>query len=197
MQYQDVLQLMKTRRSWYPQQMAEHLEIEENIIDQLLEVSNFAPSHKRTEPWRYIVMKGESKNAFIEKQKEILNSLNKEGKNLDQKFKKLDQRKAQVSHIIALCMKRDEKERIPACEEEYAVACSVQNMLLSTDSLGIIGYWSTGATAFSKDMHDFLGLSSKDKCLGYLILGVPKAQLPIQEKFPLSPIQEKVIKRYE
>lgn len=196
MHYQDILHLVKKRRSLYPQQMLENIEIEEEKIDQLLEVANHAPSHKRTEPWRFIVMKGNSLNEFIDMQKNILENQSSEAVNLSQKFLKLDKRKEQISHIIAICMARDEKERIPVCEEEYAVACSVQNMLLTCDSLGIIGYWSTGATAFTREMHSFLELNEKDKCLGYLMLGTPKEGLSLVEKSPLSTINEKVIKRY-
>lgn len=196
MKYQEVLQLVKRRRSLYPQQMLENAEIEESVINQLLEVSNYAPSHKRTEPWRYIVMKGNSKEHFFEKQKAILRTTLNGNELLDQKLKKLDKRKVQVSHVIAICMSRDEKERIPVDEEEYAVACSVQNMLLSLDSLGIIGYWSTGSTAFSNEMHAFLNLREKDKCMGFLILGKPKMVIPHSEKLPITAIEQKVEKRY-
>lgn len=108
------------------------------------------------------------------------------------KIEKLAMRVEKISHVIAIIMKRDEKERVPIQEEEYAVSCAVQNMLLATNSLDIIGYWGTGKLAFSNEMKTFLKLNKEDKCLGFLQLGVPMDDLPQLQKKPMSPIQDKV-----
>ncbi len=193
--YLAILEWIKSRQSLYPMQMEENAIIPDEKIWRLLETANYAPSHKRTEPWRFIVFSGAQKDTFIDKQKEILSELNETGIDISAKLKKLDLRKKQISHVVAICMKRDPKEAVPVCEEEYAVACSVQNMLLSTKSLNIIGYWSTGKTAFSPQMKSFLSLGKADKCMGFLILGVAKTGLPVIPKKQMSEITEKVIWR--
>lgn len=187
-----VSQWIKSRHSFYPMQMQEGAEIPNDHIWQILENGNYAPSHKRTEPWRYQVFSGAEKMELVEEMVRIFLRLNPNLKRKDARPQKLLKRKDQVSHIIAICMHRDPAESIPVFEEEYAVACSVQNILLSMKSLNIIGYWSTGALAFSPDMHAYLELEEKDKCLGFLLLGVPKPDLPDLPKVQMSSIQDKV-----
>ena len=89
-------------------------------------------------------------------------------------------------------MKRDPQKRVPRQEEEYAVACSVQNILLSMKALNIIGYWGTGKIAFSKQMKAYLNLAEEDQCMGFLQLGVPKEGLPDIPKKQMSGIETKV-----
>lgn len=189
---EEVSNWIKSRQSFYPAQMLEGAKIPDESIWKLLENANYAPSHKRTEPWRYIVFSEQAKMDLVDKMVEIFIKITPEITLEAERAKKLLKRKVVLSHIIAVCMKRDPKESIPEFEEEYAVACSVQNILLSMKALNIVGYWSTGKIAFTEEMKDYLSLSGKDKCLGFLLLGVPKPNLPEIPKKQMSSIQEKV-----
>lgn len=191
MTYTTLLELIKSRQSLYPAQMESNAIIPRTDLLKLLELANYAPTHRRTEPWRYIV---------FEKQKlqELYLKLGNIYKNISfsdyhpAKHEKIIDKHLSFSHVIAICMKRDEKESVPSFEEEYSVACSVQNMLLGMKSLNIIGYWSSPKMCYTQEMKDYLGLSVKDKCLGLLQLGVPRADLPTIPKKQMSDIGEKV-----
>lgn len=187
-----VSKIIQNRKSFYTGQMDETLTIPDEDIWKLLENANYAPSHKRTEPWRYIVFSGNSLTELYEEQARIYLSITPESEIKPAKVEKLNRKATILSHAIAICMKRDEKECVPIEEEEYAVACSVQNILLSMDSLNIIGYWGTGKIAFSDEMKKYLKLGKQDKCLGFLQLGVPKDGLPKIQKQQMSGIREKV-----
>lgn len=189
---EDVSAWIKSRKSFYPAQMQEGARIPDEDIWKLLENANYAPSHRRTEPWRYVVFADQSKIDLIDKMVEIFIEITPEMTIDSERAQKLLKRKNKVSHMIAVCMNRDEKESVPEFEEEYAVACSVQNILLSMKALNIIGYWSTGKLAFSDEMRSYLKLEGKNKCLGFLLLGVPKEGLPEIAKEQMSPIQDKV-----
>jgi len=184
--------IIRNRQSLYPMQMQAGAVIPDEDIWKILENGNYAPSHKRTEPWRYVVFSGESLNHFFEEMGRIYSLITPPHEFKEEKLKKFKLKANTLSHLIAICMKRDEKESIPVQEEEYAVACSVQNILLSMKALNIIGYWGTGKIAFSNEMKSFLKLNEKDKCMGFLQLGVPKSNLPAIAKHQMSPIQEKV-----
>ena len=190
---EEVSEWIQSRQSLFPAQMQENVKIPDEDIWRLLKNANYAPSHKRTEPWRYIVFSEQGKVALLDKMKSITLKYNPELNTDADKIKKLELRKYQNSHFIAICMRRDKKERVPEFEEEYAVACSVQNILLSMKALNIIGYWSTSKLAFTPEMANYLKLKEKDKCLGFLMLGVPKDGLPIITKEQMSPIEDKVI----
>ena len=47
------------------------------------------------------------------------------------------------SAIIAVSMKRDVTEKIPEIEEIEAVACAIQNMLLTATAYGLGTFWSS------------------------------------------------------
>ena len=47
--------VIKNRRSIYPYQYEKGKVIPDNIIWQILENANRAPTHKQTEPWRFTV----------------------------------------------------------------------------------------------------------------------------------------------
>ncbi|MBD99662.1 MAG: nitroreductase [Verrucomicrobia bacterium] len=192
MNIEQVSALIKSRRSWYAAQMDETKNIPNEDIWKLLQNANYAPSHKRTEPWRFIVFDPTQLNSFFDKMAEIYLKITMPENVKADKLKKYKMKAETLSHVIAICMKRDTAERIPMEEEEYAVACAVQNMLLSLNSLNIIGYWSTGKLAFAEETKTFLKLSDKDKCMGFLQLGVPKKGLPELPKIQMSGIETKV-----
>lgn len=187
-----VSNLIKSRQSFYIAQMEKGAKIPDKDIWKLLENANYAPSHKRTEPWRYFVYQEESLKAFFQKMGEIYTAITPKEAFKADKIAKYQKRGETLSHLLVVWMKRDEQERLPKQEEEYAVACSVQNILLSMKSLNIIGYWSTGNIAFSQELHDYLGLGEMDVCMGFIQLGVPKAGLPQIKKKQISGIETKV-----
>jgi nitroreductase len=192
MNIEDVNELIQGRQSLYPMQMEAGARIPDEAIWQLLTNANYAPSHKRTEPWRFIVFPKEKLLHFYSELGNIYQRITPETDFNPATIEKLNKRAESLSHVIVICMKRDPDKRVPVQEEEYAVACAVQNILLSMKPLNIIGYWGTGKVAFSKEMKEFLGLGKEDKCMGFLQLGVPKKDLPSIPKSQMSPIQEKV-----
>ncbi len=192
MDIEAVSELIQSRQSLYPAQMEPGAQIPDEAIWKLLKNANYAPSHKRTEPWRFIVFSEEGVDQFFKAMGEIYQQVTPKEEFKAEKLEKFKRKAGIISHVIAVGMKRDEKERIPIQEEEYAVACAVQNIMLSTKSLNIIGYWGTGKLAYTDEMKSFLGLGKEDKCMGFLQLGVPKEGLPDLEKKQMSEIEEKV-----
>ena len=192
MNIEEVSQLIKSRQSLYPPQMQAGVKIPDEDIWRLLENANYAPSHKRTEPWRYVVFSGDALKDFFEEMGEIYKEITPQEEFDASKIDKFRAKGETLSHLIAICMKRDPQKRVPRQEEEYAVACSVQNILLSMKALNIIGYWGTGKIAFSKQMKAYLNLTEEDQCMGFLQLGVPKEGLPDIPKKQMSGIETKV-----
>lgn len=193
MDAKEVNKLIRSRRSLYPAQMVPGAEIPDAYIWEMLKNANYAPSHKRTEPWRFQVFSKESKNILVDKMLDIHLSINPDQNENSIKSKKIIDRKKYLSHIIAIVVNRDEQERVPDFEEEYATACSVQNILLSLQAYKATGYWSTGKIAFHPDMKAYLNIADKDKCMGFLFLGVLNPNLNLPPKVQMSSIQEKVI----
>lgn len=183
-----VNELIRTRRAIYTNMFSgEH--VDNRIIEEMLENANWAPSHRLTNPWRFVVFHGEGLKKLSDFQGELYKQ--KSGADFDEgKFKKFTGKPLECSHVIAIGMQRDEKERVPEVEEVCAVACAVQNMWLTACAHKIGCYWSTGGVTFYEEAKSFFGLGTQDKLLGFLYIGMPKTDKWPQGK--RTPIDEKV-----
>ncbi|MDA9072183.1 nitroreductase [bacterium] len=192
MEFLNVKNIIAKRQSLFAQQMEIGATIEQEKIWKLLELGNYAPSHRRTQPWRFSVFEKEAKNDFFETLASIYKSTTSKELFEEKKEQKILNKSKNVAVVIAICMKRCDKGSVPVFEEQWAVACAVQNILLGMKSLNIIGYWSTPKMAFSAEMKDYLNLENEDQCMGFLQLGIPKEGLPEIPKLENGPIEDKV-----
>ena len=178
--------IIRNRRSLKPMKMSSE-KIDDEIIQTILENANNSPSHGHTEPWRFVVFSGEGKKKLSQFQSNLYRK-NRIGDQFKQiKFDKLTQNALGVSHVIAICMKRQESEKLPEIEEVEAVACAVQNMHLTATCFGIAALWSSGFPTYTEEVKPFLNLSKKDKCLGFFYLGYPEnGEWPKLEKGSIS-----------
>lgn len=185
---QIISDIIQSRRSVYPQFYTEQ-KIDKTIIEDLLFHANFAPTHRKTEPWRFKVITGKK----LAELGDLLAQFYEENTAADKFSAKKMAKKAlkprQSSHLIAICMQRDPKERIPEWEEVAATAIAVQNMMLLASSQGIGSYWSSYKAIESESCKAFLGLKSDERCLGFLYLGYHT--MPPMEAVR-SPIENKV-----
>ena len=162
--------LIRSRRSTKPR-LFNGNKIDDLIIWQILENSNWAPNHGLTQPWRYKVFSGSGLNKLAEFQAELYQKNTPLEKFKSEKYERMKTNILKSSHIIVICMKRQESEKILEIEEVEAVACSVQNMALTAAAYEICSFWGSGGVTYTQELKEFLGLGEKDKCLGYLYLG--------------------------
>jgi nitroreductase len=182
-------ELIKSRRSIYPPQYSGEV-IAKGIIEKILENANWAPTHKFTEPWRFMVFTGEGLKKLATFMSELYKEVSTEKGNFDsKKYETLQTKPLKASHIISVGMKRDEKESVPEIEEIEAVACAVQNMSLTATAYGVGGYWGSGGVTYFEKAKPFFNLGPKDKLLGFFYLGIPKKSIT---KGKRKPIEDKV-----
>ncbi len=162
--------LMRSRRSIFPDQFAQGKVIPDEIISQLLENANWAPTHKLTEPWRFTVFKGKGLQKLALFQAALYKKVVGE-KFKQAKYEKLLITPRRCSHVISIGMKRNMDAGITEMEEVAAVACAVQNIYLSVTAYGLGGYWSTGGITYFPEAKSFFGLQPEDKLLGFFYLG--------------------------
>ncbi len=178
-----ILELIRKRRSIFPVQYNAE-PISREALERILEAANWAPNHKKTEPWRFKVLQGNSKEALgtflANKYQEV------EAKPKKLKIKKLLDNPSRAAAVIAICMQRDPNESLPEWEEVAATAMAVQNMWLCCTEMGIGSYWSS--PGLIKYMDAFFDLNEGEKCLGFFYMGYydegPEAGVrqPIEDK---------------
>jgi nitroreductase len=174
----NINKLIRERRSIFPRDYTKD-PVDDAIVRQILFNATWAPNHKLTEPWRFMVFSGEG----IKKLSEFQGACYKQvatakGKFEQDKYEGLMSKPFQSSHIISVGMKRDEAKRVPELEEIGAVYCAVQNMYLTATAYGVGAYLSTGGITFYEEAKPFFNLGPDDKLLGFFHIGnttvVPK-----------------------
>ena len=178
--------IIKNRRSIFPNQFTGK-NISEEQIRTLLEAANWAPSHRKTNPWRFKIFKGESLQILSQIVKEAYTKATPEKLFSNFKLEKSLEKIASSAAVIAICMQRDPKERVPEWEEIAATAMAVQNMWLMTGQLGLGGYWSS--PGYISELKKELHLEEGARCLGFFYLGAYEGQNPEGDR---DPVDEKI-----
>jgi nitroreductase len=181
-----VTQLLRGRRSIQPVQFETGRVVPDELLRELLENATWAPTHKRTEPWHFVVFGGAGRQRLATFQSELYRK--KAGEKFQQnKFEKLLSSPLLSSHVIAIGLKRTQE--VPEVEEVSAVACAVQNLHLSAVAHGLAGFWSSGGVTYIEEAKPFFGLGPDDRLLGFFMLGYPKPgatahsiRRPLEEK---------------
>lgn len=166
---QNLDEIIKNRRATPPRFLSKD-EISETVIRQLFENANWAPNHKNTEPWRFIVYKGVSKQNLANKIYSLLAKKNESGEPINQQ--KSDKFRAALENVpvaIAIIMERDAAQRIPEWEEVAAVAMAVENMWLTATNLGLGAFWAT--PQFLPLLDEILEVKPGQKMLGFFYVG--------------------------
>lgn len=179
-----ILELIKKRRAVFPTQYNDKPIAEKDLL-KILEAANWAPTHKRTEPWRFKVLLGETKEKLGIFLSEKYQEMEERPKSV--KTKKLKDNPIKAAAVILICMQRDQLERIPEWEEIAATAMAVQNMWLMCTEMGIGCYWSS--PSLIEYMDEFIELQKGESCLGLFYMGHYDNAIP---EISRNPMEEKL-----
>ncbi|MDC7994059.1 nitroreductase family protein [Altibacter sp. HG106] len=181
----ELAQLIAHRRSVFPVQYNSEA-ISKSEIETLLQAANWAPTHRRTEPWRFKVFHSEASR------KGLSDFLARTFEATAEKFSKIKQKKiaekpVQSACVIAICMQRDPNESVPEWEEVAATAMAVQNMWLLATAMGIGTYWSSPGLRNHLNAH--VTMAEGEQCLGFFYMG--KYDGPLEEGTRHTAIEKK------
>ncbi|MBL9113950.1 MAG: nitroreductase [Verrucomicrobiaceae bacterium] len=183
-----VSRIIRHRRSVKPVDLDVARDVSRALLEHILEDAIWAPNHGMTEPWRFVVFGGSKRAALADALQSIYRSTTPPTDFREDKLEKLGQNPLLAPIVIAACMIRSSGGKIPAWEEESAVSCAIQNLMLSATAEGLATFWSSPPLLSTSELKSWLGLTEPDKCLGLIYLGWPKAELnpPKSIRKPLS-----------
>lgn len=131
-----VTDVIRSRRTIFADSFTNEL-VSPELLEELLTNATWAPTHKRTEPWRFVLLEGTHPQALGEYMAEFYKKV------VPQKRYEAIKQYCQNATLVAIMMKRSNKASIPEWEELAAVSCAVQNLWLSCAAYGLGGYWDT------------------------------------------------------
>jgi len=178
-------QIIKRRRSIFPVSYTGQ-EIPVTVIRQILESANYAPTHKLTEPWRFMVFRKEGKRKLGIELARLYKETTPAHQFLQKKYDSIIEKIAQSSCVITLNVQLH-SDKVPEWEELAALACAVQNMALTAEALNVGAYWSS--PGMIANLKEYLNLGEQEKCFGLFYMGYHNEE-PRDAK--RTPIAEKI-----
>lgn len=183
MNSKDLFQIIKSRRAITPRMYSQE-DITQDELKIILESANWAPTHRRTEPWRFIVLENEALTRFGEFMLKKYKENTAIEVQSERKMKDIIDKCINSNKIILINVKKS--GLVPEWEEISATAMAVQNMWLMCTSLNIGSYWSSPSTI--QKMNEFIELEENESCYGIFYMGKLKVDLfegsrnPIEDK---------------
>ena len=164
-----ISELIRSRRAVFPKFYIPGKPIEASILEQLLENANWAPTHKRTEPWRFRVFHSEDSR---QKLAEYMSGFYKKNTPAElfsiEKMAGAGANALRAGAVIAIVLHADVSANLPDFEEIASVGMAVQNMWLTCAATGLGSYWSSPKAAL--EGNEFLKLEKGERCLGLFFL---------------------------
>jgi nitroreductase len=136
-------------------------------IKKLLDAAVRAPTHHLTEPWRFIVLRGDARGRLGAA---WARGVERSGKNPEGVAAKA------LRAPAIICVVGRPKTHLPKIvelEEHHAIGAAIQNILLAAHALGLGAMVRTGPAASLDEVRDFLGLAATELIAGFVYLGYP------------------------
>ncbi|MDY0906510.1 nitroreductase [Pedobacter sp. CFBP9032] len=166
--------------------------IPEAELLEILTNATRAPTHKMTEPWRFVVLTDSQLLKYGRYMSSYYEHLYQDIPDAEKKLAKYSYLKdypLKAACMVAIIFIKSRKINIPEWEELAAISCAVQNMAISATSFNIASYWATGGSAI--DYVKTLGLAENEQSLGLFFMGYTDlSSMPVKKK--RTPIDQKV-----
>ena len=167
----EILNAIRSRRTVNQNSFTQQDISKEDLLS-ILEAANAAPTHKRTQPWRFVIFRKDGLNRLGTELARIYKEVTPAEKYSEQGEQNMAKKATDSNVAIAIIV--NYTGSLPEWEELAATACAVQNMWLAAHSLNIGGYWAT--PGLINHLGGFLKLEENQKCIGLFYLGNHNAE---------------------
>ncbi len=172
-----IIEAIRTRTS---NALMTEQDVDPDLIRQILDVAVCSPVHHKTDPWRFLVIRGEGRNNLG---RVMADHLAREMEEPDSPknvrfLGKIRKKAFRAPVIIVAGAAKSDKDQVLMCEDVATVSASCQNILLAAKALGLSAFWRTGGLTYSRDTVVSLGFEEGTELVGFIYLGHPKKQMP-------------------
>ena len=179
----DLLAAIRHRRSFALKELSPE-PIDRGLVEHVLEAANWAPSHGKTEPWRFVVYSGDARRAVSDAFGAAFRLLNA-GERANAAGEQAQRERVWQAPVwVALGMQPDPK--MPEWEELIAFGSAVQNAQLAASALGLGSKWTSGAVAIHPHVAEVVGFAPHTQLFGFLYIGAPAVPWPEGQRRPLA-----------
>jgi len=152
------------------------------LIERLCAIAAWAPSHKRTWPWRFAVLTGAARRRFGEA---AAAQLVAEGIDDEARLAATRAKYLRSSTVVVVAAGAHADPDLHA-ENRDAVAAAVQNFLLGATAAGLGSFWATGAPVRSAAVRRMCGFAPDDRIVAVIYLGWPTGEVETPTRPPAA-----------
>lgn len=181
----DILEVIRLRRSVYPRDYTDQ-EIPRETLEELLNLAHTAPTHKRTQPWSFVVFRDNGKARLAHAMAEMYKSTTPPERYLAKKEEDMREKVLRSAAVVMITVRYS--GAVPPWEEVAATAAAVQNLWLAASAQGIGAYWSSPGLISAASA--YFDLPANEECLGFFYMGYH--DLPDQSPANRLPLEERV-----
>ena len=182
-----VLDVIRTRRNI--RDFSER-EVPREMLDQIVEAATWAPNHRHTEPWRFMVLEKDGAT-----RKNVADAIyewtwnNVKNPNPERRAKSSAEARDEVLETPVLMLVYSISGTNEEITEENfsATCCAAQNMQLMAHAIGLAVGWSTGRLCKAEEVHKIVGAGSDWAVVGAFYIGFPLS-IPDAERKPINEV---------
>jgi nitroreductase len=143
----------------------------------LLTLAARVPDHGKLAPWRFIVLQGAAKRAFVEGL-EAIAAARPDAAKLHAKLGKI-----RVPPLTVAVVSRVVEGEIPEWEQRLSAGAVCAMLISAAQAMGYGANWITDWYAYEPDATDLLGLGASERVAGFVHLGTP-SEPPLERVRP-------------
>lgn len=183
----ETLALLASRRSTLARLIGEPGP-SESELELILRIGVRVPDHRRLEPWRLVVVRGDERRALHARLEEIYEDTQRpdSAEARDKALEKLASiARAPVTICVVSCVRSDSEKarKTPEWEQQLSAGAVCQSLLLAVSASGYAGQWVTEWYAYEPRARRTMGLSSEERIAGFVFVGTA-SQAPLERQRP-------------
>ena len=150
-------------------------------LDDLLRLAARVPDHGKLAPWRFIVLEGAGKAAFVARLEAL--SRNRGDPVLAAKLAKL-----KIPPLAVVVVSSPKTTKIPAWEQQLSAASVCTNLLYAAQASGFGANWITDWYSYDPEATALLGLAEAERVAGVILIGTPREPPMERERPDVTPL---------
>ena len=169
--------------------------VSDSVLAQIIEAATWAPNHRNTEPWRFIVL---SKDGDMRKKvAQIIHDWtyeNVKNPNAERRVSGAAEARQEILDSAAfMYVYSVEGRNEEITRENYAAtSCAIQNLMLAAHSLGVGVGWSTGKPCLA-NVGTAIGAEPDWDVVAALYIGYPDEEQITESAAKRAPVDEVTI----
>ena len=166
MNFEEFAQLVRARRTSLL--IDRNRDVSTEMVQQLCELSTWAPNHKLTWPWIFAEVRGEARLRLGDTCADVMS---RQGEP-EPRVAKTRTKFARTPIVLVVGSEIGDSD-LRTIENRDAVAAAVQTLLLGATALGLASFWSSCPKGAEADVAHFCGFAPDTAVVAMIYLGWP------------------------